>query len=444
MKIFIPLITLILLAGCSDDFLEKKPNKSIVVPSTLDDLEALLNNTGIMNAAPALGVLGADDYFMSDQGWAELANPIEKNGYIWKADVYEGQQSCSDWNTPYQQVFYSNVVLDALNSINVTAANESEWKAVRGRALFHRGFAFYQLAQLFCSPYREEVRDAPGIPLRLTSDVGVPVTRSTLGETYDRILQDLSDARALVPDRITYRTQPSTATADAALAMVYMSMGDYARAEEAATSSLAAYSTLIDYNTLNAASTRPISRFNDEVLFHASVISYRFITSTLTYVDTVLYADYHDDDLRKLVFFRRRADNRYNFKGNYTGASSLFGGISTGEVYLMRAECRARNGNADGAREDLNALLEKRWRTGTFVPVTETDAEALLSIILAERRKELVFRPVRWTDLRRLNQEDRFRKELSRKLNGQVYTLPPNDPRYVYPVPPQEKERSGI
>lgn len=444
MKTIISLILLIMLIGCGEEFLEKKPNKSIVVPSTLDDLQALLNNTGIMNTTPAIGILGADDYFTTDQGWAEFTNPIEKNGYIWASDVYQGQQSCSDWNSPYQQIFYSNVVLDALNDLEITPMNEAEWKALRGRALFHRGFAFYQLAQLFCFPYGEDARSQPGIPLRLSSEIGAPVTRATLGETYDRILQDLSDANELVPANVIDKTQPSGATTNAALAIVYMAMENYPMAEQSASRALELNNTLLDYNNLNATSIRPVPRLNDEVIFHNSVISYRFISSTLTYVDTVLFDTYSNDDLRKTVLFRLRADKRYTFKGNYTGSAAPFGGISNNEIYLIRAECRARSGDIPGALDDLNALLVKRWRAGTFVPLTESDPEALLSVVLEERRKELVFRPVRWTDLRRLNRDDRFKKTLARKLNGVVYSLAPNDPRYVYPIPPQEITLSGI
>ncbi|MBN8856731.1 MAG: RagB/SusD family nutrient uptake outer membrane protein, partial [Sphingobacteriales bacterium] len=58
-----------------------------------------------------------------------------------------------------------------------------------------------------------------------------------------------------------------------------------------------------------------------------------------------------------------------------------------------------------------------------------------LDTILVERRKELPFRGVRWTDLRRLNLEGRT-ITLTRVLNGTTYQLPPNSKLYTLPIPP--------
>lgn len=430
--------------SCSEEYLDKKPDKSIVVPSTLTDLQALLDNSRVMNITPAIGVLGADDLFMEEAGWEGLINPLEKNGYLWAKEVYEGQLSSNDWNTPYEQVFYANVVLEGLDKIGLTTANETEWKSIRGRALFYRAFAFYELAQLFCEPYSADASASLGIPLRLTADVGAPVERATVKETYDQILLDLQEAAQLLPETPDVATRPTSVSNKALLARVYLSMEDYENAEAYASAALERNAALLDYNNISATSSRPFQTMHEEVLFHASMLSYRFLSSSLSYIDTLLYASYSNDDLRKGVFFRSRGNNRYSFKGSYTGNLLQFAGISNNEVYLIRAECRVRNGDTTGALEDLNALLEKRYRASAFVPVVEDDPDALLALILNERRKELVFRSTRWTDLRRLNHDTRFQKTLSRELNGAVYTLPPNDARYVYPIPFQEISISGI
>jgi hypothetical protein len=121
----------------------------------------------------------------------------------------------------------------------------------------------------------------------------------------------------------------------------------------------------------------------------------------------------------------------------------LFGGLATDELYLIRAECKVRAGNLSAALSDLNKLLRSRWK-GKYQDIVLQDQEAVLSIILKERRKELVFRGLRWGDLRRLNRDSRFAVTLTRTLDGQVYQLLPRDKRYVLPIPEQEVTLGGI
>jgi hypothetical protein len=436
------IVSCLIVAGCSDDFLEKKPDKSLVVPTTLEDLQALLDNADrVMNIVPAIGMVASDDAFTTDNAWQGLFTATERNSYIWKDNIYEGE-ACGDWNIPYQQVFYANVVLEGLENIEATSANEGQRKSIKGSALFFRAHAFHQVLELFSMPVGGS--SGLGIPIRLTADVNAEVTRASRAETFNQIINDLTDALPLLPVNSAYKTRPTIAAAKALLARVYLIMGEYENADSWASESLNENNFLLDYNTLNAAATRPVARMNDEILFHGQMITYGYTVFSTTYVDTLLYASYENDDLRKQVFFRLRSPNRYTFKANYTGTSTLFGGIANDEVYLIRAECRVRLGNIVGALEDLNALLKKRWKTGTFVPVEETDPEILLARILEERRKELLFRVTRWSDLKRLNQDDRFAVTLHRNLNGTEHNLPPNDIRYAFPIPDQEIQTSGI
>src|SRR3546814_20049653 len=118
------------------------------------------------------------------------------------------------------------------------------------------------------------------------------------------------------------------------------------------------------------------------------------------------------------MFFRKNEDGTMYFRGSYHQSSVPFSGLATDEVYLIRAECYARTGNVAAAMEDVNTLLEKRWKAGTFFPFSAQTAEEALSFILKERRKELVLSSMRWSGLRRLNQDAGFSAILIRKLKG--------------------------
>ena len=438
------------LTSCFNEYLDKKPDQKLVVPASLTDFQALLDNVNSseMNADPALGFIAADDFYITDAGFSSLID-IEKNAYIWADEVYGANGYVDDWIRPYRQIFCTNVVLEGVEKIKPEESEAEMRNAVKGSALFFRATAYYNLAQLFRPAYSvENAAETPGLPLKLESNVNLAPVISELQMTYNQILKDLTEAAGILPESSHIKSRPDRKAANAMLARVYLTMGMYELAEQYADKVLQQYRVLIDYNTLQTSSTRPfppsLPGGNPEVLFHSVIVGgYPYLRSTLVSVDPSLYNAYADNDLRKLLFFRSRANGIYTFKGSYGPAlpgntTSLFSGLSTDEVFLIRAECRARRGDVPAALEDLNTLLVTRWVTGTYSPYEAGTAKEALDIILLERRKQLVGRGLRWTDLRRLNQSEEYAKEISRTVNGQKIILAPGDKKYTFPVPVSE------
>lgn len=430
-------------------FLDKKPSTDIFIPTTLEDFQALLDNDSYMGESPIIGELSADNYYLLHPYWQTLPAK-ERNSYIWAADIYEGVGKVEDWNTPYKQVFYANVVLEGLNKLPMTSNNEKEWKAIKGAALFIRGYAFYNIAQLFAPVYNSVTAGSDkGIPLRLTPDLEGISVRSTVLQTYNQLLSDLKEASQLLPGPIAFnnRNRPSRPAAMAMLARVYLSMSAYQQAGVYADSCLQLYNTLINYNILNPSTSIPFVPLNAETIYQnrllsgIPVLSGLFVPSCI--VDSLLYRSYAVNDLRRDLFYFLNADKLPNTKGSYNGTVFPFSGLATDEVYLIRAECFARAENVVAAMNDLNVLLLNRWKTGTFIPFTATTASEALQKILEERRKELAFRGLRWTDLRRLNKEG-ANITLRRNLNGQPFQLLPGERRYVLPIPPDVINLTGM
>jgi hypothetical protein len=439
------LVLLCMCFGC-EKYLEQKPDKALVVPTSLADLNDLLNHSEFMNGVPALGILAGDEYYMPKNGLDALTNLIEKNSYMWEKDLYAGTTFAPDWRDPYRQVFYANVVLEGLEKITASESENPEWKRLKGSALFFRSWAFYNLAQLFSDPYDQATADQIlGIPLKLTADVNSVASRGTLKQTYQQIQADLQAATQLLPVKTAVPTQPSKPAAYALLARMYHNIEDYPTALSYADSCLAIKSELIDYNTLDSTQVYPlplsIQNMNVEVLFHASAIRYGFFTSSLTRPDSVLLKSYEKNDLRRPRYFQ---NGTLRFIGTYSGTSELFAGLATDETRLIRIESNARQGQQQKAVAELNQLLATRFRKGTYVPVTESRPLNLLELILMERRKQLFSRGVRWSDLRKLNKDPRLSKTLLRKLESDILSLPPNDSRYLFTIPENEILGSGI
>ncbi|MFL5745676.1 MAG: RagB/SusD family nutrient uptake outer membrane protein [Niastella sp.] len=426
------------LVGCNKKaFLDEKPNSNVIVPTTLEDFQQLLDNEATLNLTPALGELSADNFYIMPNYWQVLPKK-ERNAYIWAVDIYEGEGKVTDWNIPYEQILYANVVLDGLKKVSQTTSNQQQWNNFKGAALFIRAYAFYNLAQVFALPYKAETATTDlGIPLKLTPDVDEVLKRATLEATYTQILNDLQEAKDLLSDAVTfYLNRPNKPAAYALLARVYLSMRNYEQAGANADNCLKLYNALIDYNTKDLTSSRPFERTNAETMYQSKFNETNVVKSITTcIVDTLLYSQYAMNDLRRSLLFTLNSAGKINFKSGYTGTSFGFTGLATDEMYLVRAECRARAGHVTEAMSDLNTLLQQRWKTGTFIPYTALTANEALNIILTERRKEMPLRGIRWTDIRRLNLEKPTITP-TRILNSQTYILPANSTRYALPIPP--------
>lgn len=443
MKVYYIFILCLGITSCNKkEFLDERPRSDLFVPTTLEDFQALLDNDPVLNITPALGELSADNYYLLQSSWPSLTTK-EKNAYTWEKDIFGGEGKVGDWNTPYQQVMYANVILEGLKKLAITNENLNQWNNIKGAALFTRANAFYNLSQVFALPYNEATANTVlGIPLKLTPNVDEKIQRSTLEQTYNQILTDLLEAKTLLPDTISsLRIRPNKPAAFAQLARVYLSMRQYDKAGANADSSLQMYKLLIDYNARDAASRVPFDKLNVETMYQSKLVDNNVIKGITGYglVDTNLYNSYAPNDLRRSLFFYTNPLGKLTFKGSYTGLIWAFTGLATDETYLIRAECKARAGNVTGAMDDMNTLMVQRWKTGTFVPFTATTWQDALNTILIERRKELPYRGVRWTDIRRLNLETPSIRPV-RFINNLPYELPVNSSRYALPIPPDAEQ----
>jgi tetratricopeptide (TPR) repeat protein len=266
-------------------------------------------------------------------------------------------------------------------------------------------------------------------------------------ESYDQVIRDLLKAAKLLPvlPQPNNRHVASKVAAWALLGRLYLGMRDYEKAASYADTCLQQYKPLLNYNECNA--TRPFPETNPEVIFQG------FLNSNNTQiligrgwpnvvVDSAFYQSYQSNDLRQ-KFFYKLVDGKPSLNFSYTGNAQCFAGIATDEVYLILAECRARQGRFAEALQVLNPLLLCRYRPNGGQPIQLDSYDRVLDTILAERRKELAFRGLRWTDLRRFNKE-RPGQPIVRNVDGQFYYLFPNDLRYTFPIPEDAIKGSGI
>lgn len=439
------LIIVGLLEGGCKKYLDAKPDKALVIPSKVQDLQALLDNNQVMNTKdPGYGEASSDNYYLTTDGYYSLPYDEYRNLYLWKENnARDG--SVSPWSYCYSPVYISNIVLESIENIERTSNEAYAWDNVKGSALFYRGRCFFNAVQTWAKAYDESSSSTDlGVPLRLNSNFNEKSVRHTVAECYNQIISDLKGSIPLLPDLPSHVMRPSKAGAYGMLARVYLSMRRYEQAKLYSDSCLMLKDDLMDYNAMSLTPSAPFTRTNPEIITYFAMLAAGTLTSTRYNVDSLLFSSYADSDLRKIGFFASRANGTYTFKGNYTSSgSTFFGGIATDEIYLTRAECNARLGKITEAMTDLNKLAKNRYDSTSFAPFDANSAEKALEIILSERRKELAFRDIRWMDIKRLNLEG-YNISLTRIVDGQTYSLAPNDDRFALPIPLEVISMTGM
>ncbi|WP_153846644.1 RagB/SusD family nutrient uptake outer membrane protein [Sphingobacterium paramultivorum] len=421
------------LSACQK-YLEVQSNYGLAVPSSLDDLQKLLDDSQIMNLKfPSFGEASADNYYLSQSAYDALIDYGQQT-YIWQNDH---MNFGNDWSSSYNTVYNSNLVLDRIKKSNRNEGNANQYDAIYASAKFYRASQYLALLWTYSKAYTQESKTDMGIVLRNSPDFHEQSYRSSIAECYEKVITDLKESSLMLPEKTSHVMRPNKYAAYATLARAYLSMQVYDSAYYYVDLALKYNADLLDFNNLSEVkmtASYPFTIFNKETLFYAELLVSINLTSSRALTDTLLYRSYESNDLRRSAYFKVAADGTTTFKGSYAGSSKMFSGIAMDELYLMRAECNVRMGNVEAGMADLNHLLGYRYKAGTFIPYVIKDKREALALILKERRKELLYRGLRWMDLKRLNAEG-GEISITRKLNGQLIALQPNSNAYALPLP---------
>lgn len=440
------LMAILLLSGTGcEKFLAEKPDKKLVIPEKIGDFQALLDNYNLTNynGSTAAGEVSTDDYYLTDPDWSALSQESFRRMYTWEKDFVFALDRTNDWNTCYVSVHHANTVIKGIEQIKRDKNNDAEWKSLKGQALVLRANTFLDAVIVWSLAYDESTAGNDlGIPLRLNPDFNVVSTRASVRESYNQIINDLKEAATLLPHTQVSLLRANKTAAYGLLARAYLAMRKYKEAGAYADSCLSLNNKLLDYNSLNPSKTYPIPNMNVEVIIERGFSSTP-TGNTRAKINPALYSLYTSTDLRKSLYFKNNNDGSFAFRGSYLGAGSQHNGVITDEIYLTRAECFARENKLSEALEDLNTLLRKRWKTGTYIEKSILNTPDVLHEILTERRKELLMRGLRWMDIKRLNKEG-GNITLTRTVNGKTFTLVPNDKRFALNIPEDVIAISGM
>jgi len=422
MKRNISIVLLILiLSSCGKDLLDKQPYISVPVASsikTVDEMSAAVNgvygsmkiNTISGRSIPIMGDLMADNVYISSQNSGRY---LTQNNYSY---INSSAETNGIWRDLYAVIKNANNVINAeVPSSPLTDATRDQ---LRGEAITLRAWSYFELIRHFGKPYTVDP-NSPGVPIVTSFDQNSKPNRNKVSEVYTQIINDLNQAYTLMT--VTNKTSAyiNKYVAKGLLAKVYLYMGDWQKAKDAALDVV----TNGGYTIVSAANyvaywknPAPIGT-KVETMFELSLdAATNNGTSALAYLyDPAGYGDMlATNDLNNLY---TATDIRKSFiiPGTRGGSSVLIvnkyqNGTNTdkddvkmmriSEIALILAEAYARLNDETNARAQLNSVATKR--DPSFTGYTSTGAQ-LIEDIITERRKELAFEGERFHDLQRLN-----------------------------------------
>lgn len=413
--LIILLCSSILLAACSKK-LDIRPTQTIDEADVFisdANIKAALN--GAYDAASNSSVMGGDIQLYSELlgadeeiEWAGSYN--QPNEIYMKATLTNNSYVRDTWLNAYKAINICNNIIAAINIVN-----EDDRDRVKGEALFLRGELYFELVKLFAKPYSAgNTTTNLGLQLITTPTVGDisdanRVPRGTLEETYAFILDDLKQAKELLPepDPDEPSVYATKYVAAAILSRVYLQMGDYPNARDEANEVIESgyYSLTNTYaeafnNTSNSSEdifALQVSAQHDENDMHLfwSIIDFGAREGDVSILEKHIDL-YEADDKRKALFYIDDQDIYRSGKWKLQYRNIPF--IRLAEMYLTRAESNFRLSENLGATpdEDINETI--RSRAGVE-PVAIT-----LENILMERRLELAHEGQRIHDIKRLKE----------------------------------------
>lgn len=369
------------------------------------------------------------------------------------------------FNSPYSRINVCNMVISLIDEQHSSSVEDDIQKSrVKGEAYFLRGLYYFFLANLYCEPYNPSTAaQAVGLPLKFSEVVeDTEFQRSTLAETYSKVLEDLLKAEeclADVPHKSLYRADVNAVRL--LMSRVYLYMQDWDNAIAKAKEVLQANDKLLRISSKSIGQSC-LDSSSPEIIFSMGdyMIAYYFQDSRL-YKAAIHISDdmldlYSDNDYRKERYIGS-TENRSNdifmkvngqseTMGSYTTVGSTFC-FRTPEAYFTFAEASAYKGDETTARQTMEKFLATRMEGDVTLSKSGND---LIDFIRDERAREFLLEGHRWFDLRRYSvcQPYPWSKEI---IHGYIYMredgwktvhdhtdwyrLEKNDIAYTLPIP---------
>ena len=461
------LIISVTLGSCKKSFLDIKPYQSVSIADAIVSVPtmrtALTGVYSLMQSSEYYGrTMVVIPDLLSDNMYRSIIAGDRYTNYDRYAMSGADGTATETWARIYAVITNANAIIERGLALQggFPVAEAAEGQQLRGEAYSIRALAFFDLSRLYAKPFNNTT-DAShlGIPLVTSypkdkNDISYPA-RNTVKEVYVQVLKDIDSALALLPSTGLVINGTVTARFNkwAALALksrVCLFREDWSGAEDAATQVISSNKYSLLSNLLLTTDFK--KQLNAESIFevvnndkdNAGTDGVAYLYSQVGYGEMLasanLYSMYNSADVRRnfIVKGNRNAsggETNVNLITKYSGNTVNFNEnikvLRLAEMYLNRAEARARIGsNVGGAQSDVQIIRQRAYPASPAV--TETGS-TLLDLIINERRREFAFEGYRLFDLTRTKSSFTKYSAADNTVN-----VTPTTNKTILPIPQRE------
>lgn len=492
--IILSTVVLVGIATTATSCLDKYPDNAIPADKAINTLKELDQAAIGMYAAFKSPALYSGYLTLLPDLQCDLAYAI--NGYsnlygnIWRWDILAtNSEITSVYAALYDVIARANFMLEYAPRVELTLKSDEEieeFNGLCGEAYMARAIAYSELVKLYCKPYesREDAESELGVVLVTKYHTDEPMTRSSLAQSYDRILADLDKAAELLDideetlnGNIWNATYFNEYTAYALRARVALYMKEYDEAIKYASKVIdSGYFRLSPANQEYAGGMSHFTnmwQYDDgmEIIWKVgftinsyggalgqAFFNYDYSSMKPDYVPAEWVLNLYDQsDLRYGNYFYSYTTGHshgltWPLLVKYFGNMNFFSQnilhtlmpkpLRMAEQYLIRAEAYVAGDN-DYARagEDIATLRAARYQSyGGGVSMNDENA---MTIIEEERIKELYMEGFRLTDLKRWHKGFERKSQSESLENGSSLKIEADHKLFVWPIPQHELESPG-
>ena len=441
---------ILLFISCEDQ-LDIVPKGKVTLGS-VEELELLLNQEYSVGDLPAdeLGLLCGETLGMFDQVSAVIAqtNTCKYAYMTFDETVDRASVTTEDerYNGLYKNINYMNVIISKLPTATGDASRKP---ALEAEARVLRAYFHWLAAVIYARQYDAATAATDGgIAYVTNADVTEQKQKLSLAETYNRILEDVSDEviSQLPADRGTNVVRGDRAWGNAVRAMVLTQMKRYAEALPYAQKAIQLRPQMFDRSTVKTTGVWTQEQSSDNNFLYMTGSGIR-VSPFAVMLSKETWALFDANDY--VILYDKPNGWSESYGKTLSGLDGVpaymgFGaqcnvyGLTSEQLHLIAAECLIRTGSILQGLQLMDKV--QALRIEGYVPAATTNPSATeaQAMALLQRAKwiENIATPFNFFDMKRWNTEPAYARNVTRNLGALgTFTLSPTSPLWIMPFP---------